>query len=108
MHRMMIRQRHEAQSEAQARRALRERRQYELGLGGMRIARREVVLDQPHAVQAEPVREFDLGHAVGKYFRFASAERGRHRKLVEEVEKQGQLPLVCKPWLSRYIASDPL
>jgi hypothetical protein len=57
-------------------------------------------------VEAESVRELDLGQAVRKYFHFRATESGRHRKLVEEVEKQSELSFVCKLGLSRYIASD--
>jgi hypothetical protein len=92
---MMVRQRHDAQSETQAGRALRQRRENQIRLGAMRIAGHEMMLDQPHAVESEPVRKLDLRHAVGEYFRFAAAASRRHGKLVEKVEKQGEPSVVC-------------
>jgi len=84
--RMVVRQRDHAEPQADVRGAPRERGQHEFRLRRMRVAGHQVVLDQPRAVEAQAVGEFDLVERAGVHFGFAAPEVRRHGQFVEEIE----------------------
>src|SRR5512132_237089 len=86
MDRMMVRQRHDAEPEAQLRRTPRERREDQFGLRRMRVPAHEMMLDDPYAMKAAPVGQLDLVAGVGIYASLAAPDVRRHRELMEKVE----------------------
>ncbi len=86
MHRVVQRQRDHGMSQADPARALRQRGEQELGLGGMRIAAHEVMLDQPRAAITEAVGQLDFGKRVGVGLRFAADRLRRQGDFVEQIE----------------------
>src|SRR5262249_19767330 len=87
----LVREQRDPVSQPDALGALRDRREEDLGSGGVRELRQEVVLDLPDGVVAQLVREHDLfERLVVARVRGAGAVRLRHRELVEEVEFHGR------------------
>jgi hypothetical protein len=92
MNGVMVRERDDRDAQTQPRRSLRERGEHELRGRGMRVAGQEMMLDQPHPVESEPVGVLDLRRAVGEDLGLAASEAGRYRELVEEIEEQVRAP----------------
>jgi hypothetical protein len=90
---MVIGQRYDAETQAQMTRSLRKRGEHELGLRCMRVAGHQVVFDEPHAVEAEPVGELDFDERIGIDVLLAAPEVRWHGELVEEIEQQKQAPV---------------
>ena len=81
---------HDAVSETDPLRALRRRGEEDLGRARVRVLLEEVVLDQPHAVEAEAVGELDLLERLGEHAPVvAVVPRTRNLMLVEDPEFHG-------------------
>ena len=78
---------HDAVTEPDALRALRCRGEEELRCARMRVLLEEVMLDEPCAVDADPVGELDLFERLGEDARFVAVfPRARHLMLEEQPE----------------------
>ena len=95
-------------SQADPARALRQRGKQELGLGGMRIAAHEVVLDQPRAAITEAVGQLDFGKRVGIGLRFAADRLRWQRDFVEQIELHKEPPTSCQRGQETPIAQLPI
>ena len=82
----------DAVAEADVARSLRCRREEHLGRAGVGVLLEEMMLDLPHAVDAEPIRELDLIERVLHQSQLGTVvPRTRQLELVEDPEPHGRI-----------------
>jgi len=96
--RVVIRQGNDAQAQAQMPRASRQRGEHQVRLRRVGVAGHQMMLDDPHAVEPQPVGELDFVERVRVDVRLAAAEMRRHGELVEKIDEQLQPPLGPVSW----------
>ena len=90
MHRVVVGQRHHAQAQADAPGALAGRGQHQIGLGRMRVAAHEVMLDQPRTTETQAIGQLDFGQGIGECLRLAARQMRWLGNLVKQVELHGR------------------